>query len=241
LAKADGVSLLSQIRLLFELQQIDLSISLRQSEIQDLEGQLKETGNLLKAKKELEEKQCFLEDQQKAQGSLEDEIEDLQAKIKPLSQKLFDGSVKNPKELASLKQDYEHQKSIMDAKEDAVLQIMLAIDKARQEINTKSREVKELEKARQEEQARIHARIDDLKSALSELEQERQALISRMEPAFFKLYSNLRVKKPRPVAKIEKGMCQGCRVTLPVSLIQRARVSDEPVFCCNCERILYAG
>jgi predicted nucleic acid-binding Zn-ribbon protein len=34
------------------------------------------------------------------------------------------------------------------------------------------------------------------------------------------------------------GACSGCRISLPMNLIQRAR-GDELVQCVNCERILY--
>ncbi len=231
---------MTQIKFLFDLQELDLAINSQLAEIQELEGQLGETETLRRAREELEEKRALLGEQQKAQRELEQEMEDLQEKMKPLSQKLFGGSVKNPKELANLKAEYDQYKSQVSTREDAVLEKMLAADTIRQESASKSKELQQLEKAREEEIAQIRLRIQDLKNDLAGLEQKRQALIDEMDdPASYKLYSSLKVKRPRPVARIDRGLCAGCRVTLPMNLIQRARASSTPVFCCNCERILF--
>lgn len=230
---------MSQIRLLFDLQELDMAINTRIAEIQELEGRLGETEILRRARAELEEKRTLLQEEQKAQRVLEQEIEDLQEKMKPLSQKLFGGGVRNPKELTNLKAEYDQYKSQVSSREDAVLEKMLAADTRRQEIGSKSKELEQLEEAREQELTQIHSRLQDLKSGLSETEQERQALVDGMDPASYKLYSSLKVNKPRPVARIERGLCQGCRVTLPMDLIRRARAGTAPVFCCNCERVLF--
>ena len=45
----------------------------------------------------------------------------------------------------------------------------------------------------------------------------------------------------RAVARVLQHSCQGCRVTIPTSEEQRARLSSELVFCSSCGRILYVS
>ena len=53
------------------------------------------------------------------------------------------------------------------------------------------------------------------------------------------LYSILRERRDgSAVATVERSMCQGCRITLPRNIIQKARNPEELVQCVSCERIL---
>lgn len=231
-----------QVRQLFYLQELDLAITLHQAEIQKLEGQLTETEEILRARKDLEEKIVSLHEKQKNVRDLETEIEDLRVKLKSLQQKLSGGSVKNPKELVNLQADFNQQKIVVNQKEDTILEMMVEIDRLQAETDFNYKELQQMEKAWQESQARFHRQLDGEKSLLAELEQKRQALVSGLDPASVRLYNSLKARKGRALARVEQGMCLGCRVTLPMTLIQRARTSaSEPVFCCNCERILLVG
>lgn len=230
---------MTEIRLLFDLQELDMAINSLTAELQETESRLGETEILRRAKAELEEKRILLQEHQKTQRTSEQEIADLQEKMKPLSQKLFGGGVKNPKELANLKAEYDQYKSQVSSREDGILEKMLVADAMREEIDSKSKELQRLEKAREAELALIRSHLEDLKSRFSEMEKTRQAMVEGMDAASYKLYGSLKTKRPRPVARIERGLCQGCRVTLPMDLVRRARAGTAPVFCCNCERILF--
>jgi len=57
-----------------------------------------------------------------------------------------------------------------------------------------------------------------------------------------RLYEALRSSRQgMAVAKVERGICQGCRITLPVSVLQKARSGAVIVQCSSCERILYVS
>ncbi|MBI4333530.1 MAG: hypothetical protein HY673_19885 [Chloroflexi bacterium] len=233
---------MTQVRQLFDLQELDLAITLHQAEIQKLRGQLTETEELLRARKELEEKGKSLIERQKAQRDLETEIDDLRVKVKSLQQKLAGGTIKNPRELVNLQTDLDQQKAGVSKKEDAALELMAELEKLQEETGRKKGEVQRLEQSWKESRA---VALDHLKSEdahLAGLEQKKQELVGKLDPASVRLYDSLKARKGRPLARVEQGMCMGCRVTLPMSLIQRARSSTtEAVFCCNCERILLVG
>ncbi|MCK4696871.1 MAG: hypothetical protein KAT53_01045, partial [Dehalococcoidia bacterium] len=82
----------------------------------------------------------------------------------------------------------------------------------------------------------------ELGAALATLEQKGKDLAGKLDASSLELYQALRRKRHgRAVAKVEQGMCQGCRIALPMSELQRARLGQELVQCSSCERILYVS
>jgi uncharacterized protein len=80
----------------------------------------------------------------------------------------------------------------------------------------------------------------DINTTLEQLRGRRQREEERVERADLVLYNRLRrARAGRAVAKVERGTCQGCRITLPTTVFQRARSGLKIVQCTSCERILY--
>ena len=79
---------------------------------------------------------------------------------------------------------------------------------------------------------------NQLKGELSELQRKRQLLSGEIDPQAVEFYEKLREQKGQTVAKVEQGICRGCRISLSSSELQRAR-SGNLVQCSSCGRILF--
>jgi hypothetical protein len=225
---------------LYELQQLDLELEAGKASLKLLESQMGEDPAVIKAKKVLEQAQQLLLTLEKAQRDIEWEIEDLQTKISSLDKKLYDGSVRSPKELLSLQQDIEHLKARKREKEDKALEIMSQVEEKQEEVEMRRREAAKLEEEWQERQRRLLAERAELQERLTEGERKRQSVATGLNPATLELYELLRVRKQgRAVARVEQGRCQGCRLSLPVSDLQQARAEGQLAHCSSCGRILY--
>ena len=99
-------------------------------------------------------------------------------------------------------------------------------------------EFEELEAEWQKQQQQLSAEIDQLKSKLSDLNHKRQQVSAEIEPRAVESYENIRKQKRQAVAKVEQGICRGCRISLPSSELQRVR-SGNLVQCGSCRRILF--
>ncbi len=74
------------------------------------------------------------------------------------------------------------------------------------------------------------------------LEVKRQNQTSLVSPEHLNLYDSLRSKRQgQAVVKVERGLCQGCRISLPTKVVQLARTAQKPVQCPSCSRILYVN
>lgn len=227
-------------RKLYELQEIDLEIDAKNEALTLVVSRLGDSEALAEARVSLATEEERLVELERSQRDVEREVEDLRSKVALLEEKLYGGSVKNPKELASLQEQVEHLKRKRRGQEDKVLDIMTEVEAMQKNVSLKSREVARIDEDWRAEQATLSGEQAELSAALADLDQKRKDLISRIDAASLELYQGLRRKRQgRAVAKVEQGMCQGCRIVLPLNVLQRARIGQELVQCSSCERILY--
>jgi predicted nucleic acid-binding Zn-ribbon protein len=227
---------------LFALQEIDLRRDARRAIIADIEARLGETQEVVDAREAVDAAEANLKDLQAQQRRLDDRLEDLDAKARPLEKKLYDGSVRNPKELTDMQRELQHFKAQRSQLDDEGLGIIEAIEAVSAQLAERREALKRAEARWQVEQADL---IEDKGAAESEyasLEGQRNQRVAQMDRSAVGLYETLRgMKAGRAVARVERGTCQGCRITLPTHLVQRLRTGADIVQCPSCERILVAG
>lgn len=233
---------MSRARQLYELQGVDLEIEARREALVRVESRLGQSGALVEIRAALAREEESLAELERSQRLGEWEVEDLRSKAALLEQKLYGGSVRNPKELVSLQQQVEHLKKTKRRQEDSVLDIMTQVEAAQSRVATIRRELERMEGNWREEQSSLSREQAELTASLASLEQRREDLVARIDGASLELYQDLRGKRQgRAVAKVEQGMCQGCRIVLPMTELQRARIGQELVQCSSCQRILYVS
>lgn len=226
---------------LHELQQIDLNLENITQLLVELERQLSVNSELEDARGLADANRKRLAEFQSQQKSAEWLVDDLQAKLKPLQQKLYAGSVQNPKDLVNLQQQVAHLNNQVRDEEDKVLEIMDKVETLQKQISAGSDHVEELEKQWEVTKKRLMAQQTQLSEDLQCAERSRVDLANSIDPDHLLVYESLRAKKQgQAVAKIEQGRCQGCRIAVPVSELTQAR-SGELVRCGSCGRVLCLG
>jgi len=227
---------------LYELQEVDLEIDAQREALSEVMGRLGESEELDQARLSLAGDEERLAELERSQRELEREVEDLRAKATASEEKLYGGTVKNPKELASLQEQVVNLQRKIRERDDKTLDIMTEVDTMQQKVSLKRGEVANMEEDWRAEQASLSQQQAELGAALATLEQKGKDLAARLDAASLELYQALRRKRQgRAVAKVEQGMCQGCRIALPMSELQRARLGQELVQCSSCERLLYVS
>jgi hypothetical protein len=231
---------MSKAKQLYELQEVDLEIQRKTEALTQVKSQLGKDDDLVAARSALDVVKKHLSELEHQQKTMEWETSDLGAKIASVEKKLYGGSLQNPRELQGFQQEFELLKAQRGEKEDKLLSIMLDVDGVKQEVSQKSSEFAAVEREWQENQQKLSKQKEELEAELAALEQKRALLGSQTEPACLRLYEEVRrAKQGHGVAKVMQGRCQGCRISLPMSDQQRARMGHELVQCSNCGRILY--
>lgn len=228
-------------KFLFDLQGIDLQMDNATERLALVEAQLGESQAILEAHQALAERRRYHGQLEGQLRTLEWQANDLAAKVATEETKLYGGSVRNPKELASLQEEVEHLKGRHRHVEDEALDLMGQLEALEKTITQEAATLSIEEKAWEEAQERLRGEREQLTSLLKSLEQERQAQAARTSPADLEVYRMIRESRGgRGAVRIEQGRCGGCRIGLSVADLQRARGHDL-VQCSSCGRILYAG
>src|SRR5439155_24786612 len=111
---------MSRISQLFDLQQIDSSLDRRVTRMRQIDEQTVDSAELVAARAVLGENRITLARLQAALKQLSHEAEDISTRIKAQDKRLYDGKIKNPKELSQVQEEVDHLKSRLKSLEDSI-------------------------------------------------------------------------------------------------------------------------
>jgi predicted nucleic acid-binding Zn-ribbon protein len=223
---------------LYRLQEVDLEIESGGRALKEVKSQLGESQAVIKTRKELELEQKKLEDLSHQQHSAEWEIDDINTKLAAAEEQLFSGKVKNPKELTNLQHEVEAFKTRRDKLEEKALEIIDRVEQSEARVAKIKSELDKLTAEWQRQQKQLNDEMKRLEATLAELKEKRQRLAGEIDSDAFEFYQSLRKGKGIAVARVEQGICRGCRISLPTTDLQQAR-SGKIVQCSSCGRILF--
>lgn len=226
---------------LHDLQQIDLALLACARRLAEVQSQLEDSQALMDARQQVEATSERVSTWRARVREMDLAMESLISKIRSGEERLYSGQVHNPKELASLELETTHLKQRLGAMEEEALQAMEQVDDTSTALDTAERQLRELESAWQESQARLSAEQDDLQRRLASLRHERQQLAKALSANALRAYDYLRQRKgSTAVAQLKDGVCQGCRVSVSANKVREVHAGNTLISCGNCDRILYS-
>ena len=223
---------------LYRLQEIDLELESKEQALKQIARQLGENQAVVRVQTKLASENQHLEELRRQQHSAEWEIDDLVGKLATAEEALYSGRISNPKELTNLQHEAEGLRAKRNQLEDKALEIMDKVELTEASVATISNQLKTVEAEWHRQQQQLSAETEQLKTRLSDLKHKRQLLLAEINPQIAEFYHELRRQKGRAVAKVEQGICSSCRISLPITDLQRTR-SGNLVQCSSCGRILF--
>jgi predicted nucleic acid-binding Zn-ribbon protein len=226
---------------LVRLQDVDLALDVRRTALADAESRVGESEELIALRERVEELRSTLHVASAAQKDVELEADGLKAKIAPVEEKLYSGAIKNPRELSDLQADIDQLKHQLSTVEDRDLAALAALETAQTEISAAEAELASMEQAWQAEQAELRTQVETLSAEIATHDAQRAEQAVAIDKELLAHYDHIRrAHQGRGVAKLDRNLCLGCRISLPVSTVNKARAGNTIAQCPNCERILYS-
>lgn len=236
----------SPVKLLGEIQSIDLEIAAIRKKEEEFRAQIESVG---KEREASEEKIELIKGEIEALGA---EDRDLEEKLRLNEEKLVrDGeklpAIKRDRELKALTKEISNIEKIMKLHEMERLSLQ-------GKITAKGAEVESVEAERDEIVRRLEVLSGELDNNLKQWEEEteqsqskRNAVAKELMPSLLKRYETIKSRRGGVgVVKARNETCQGCYMQLPpqtyLLLVKGALpgVDDgEIISCPNCHRILY--
>lgn len=224
---------------LLSLQDIDLELDKELARLSEIEEALGESEELTQAQAASEEKAVAVHALRSEQKDLELSADEVRTKAAEIEKKLYSGSIKNPKELQDFDADLKSLREETKRRDEKLLAMLVQVDDAETELAAANQTLSAIETEWTSSQEGLLQEKAAIEPEVVRLQALRAEEAVGFERNLMSLYNLLRERRGgRAVARVERGMCQGCRISLPMSVIQRARTGVGLVQCVSCERIL---
>jgi predicted nucleic acid-binding Zn-ribbon protein len=208
--------------------------------MRQIDEQLSDSPELVAARTALEEKSAALGAEQATLKQLSHDGDDTSIRLRTLEKKMYDGSVKNPKELGQMQEEVGHLRERSRTLEERTLDAMLAVEAAEAEQASAQEALDGLTREQETFHAGLLEEKDKLLSQAKVLQVKRQRAITELPWADLQAYERLkRAKGGVAVAAVRGGLCSGCHVAVPATVMRQARSGDQLTTCPTCGRILY--
>jgi hypothetical protein len=232
---------MAELETLVQLQAIDTELDQATTRIEQIRQSLGPTAEVLGARQALTATQARLQTVEARQRQLEWDVDDRSSKIKELDQKLYSGTIRNPKELSGLQTEVQHLREALNTVEEEALGVIEEADALRSEAENRQKALEAIEAAWRDSVARLRQEGTALTATLAPLRQRRTATAATVSAETLGRYDEVRrLRRGQAVARIDRNMCLGCRTAVPTSHVQSAR-QGKLTTCPSCGRFLYVG
>ncbi len=231
---------MSNLDYLFNLDFTDDEIDRHVSALEKIDTELKDNARILETRRAIEKVGDIFSRQDTNRRNLELIFETTQAKVSSTETKLYGGTIKNPKELEDLQLELNILKQRQSNEEDSYLIAMEQAEDTGQKLTKLQNMLTNLEKVWDQDQVRLNEEKINAIASLGELRDKRESISINIDQVSLSLYARVRNQRNgTAVALVERGICQGCNITLPTKTVQQASNQDRLTQCPNCSRLLY--
>lgn len=226
-------------RQMFALQELDIILDRIQGDRFKAERELNIGDSVGNLETELERDCEWLQETQLQQKAAKLEAETQKVRSENLNSQLYGGEITNPRDLEVVEREASNVLQLVKQHETTLSEINERIEEAQNKKTALETKLDAVRKAWEVRQAELQARIKELNEERAGFEGRRLQLTEGLDPKSLQHYETLRKSKGGlAVAKVERGLCQGCRMSLPTHQQQRVRNGSQTVLCSSCGRIL---
>jgi predicted nucleic acid-binding Zn-ribbon protein len=232
-------NLQEQLRLLYELQQIDAEILTQHNKLKLVPLKIKKADERFQIHRQnLQEKRAQLVDAGKAQRTQTAELEMEGEQRSKYQVQLRE--VKTNKEYQALDKEISFIKVKEAEIEDEILSAMLRIDQLNEELAQQQKEFDAEQEKNNAQKAQYEQEAKDLKTEIATWQGKRQDFLHQIDPGLMGQYQD-RFKRYRTglVSLVVENTCGSCHLTIPPQTLQEVRKYDQPIRCGSCKLILY--
>ncbi len=226
---------------LYHLQRTDSQLDGHQRRLREIQSILEDDHLVRSARAEVDDVEYQMAEAQNHLRSERAIVQNQRAKIKESENRLYSGSVTNPKELEDIQDEVAALKRYLDVLEERQLEAMLAVDEVQGKLDKAQDQLTQALADAESRNASLLEEKSEIDTLVAELETQRQEQITSIDADDLKLYEQLRAKRAGvAVAKVQERTCGACGSTLASAFYQQARSPSKITHCDTCERIMYA-
>ena len=223
---------------LLSLQDTDQALALRLRDYRAVEHELNSEGGLPELRDNCEKTRLRELEAKVETARLESDLATLKEQVSELETRLYGGSITNVRELTAIETEHSAVRRSLAQVEESIAPAEVAAEHARQQFADLTKELAEKEKYWTTRLIELRQEKVKMGNEFNKMLELRNAEASEIPDEDLARYTRLfRSNRGVAVVKVERGVCQGCAVRLPVGELTRLRNSDGPIPC-SCGRAL---
>ena len=227
---------------LYLLQELDLALDRLQEDKAGAEEELSSGLSIERVETAFQEENERLVQVQSQHKLQQLETETLRERSTRLEAQLYGGEVTNPRDLESLEQEVNQVRGSLEQQDAELLELSVQSEESQNRRDSLEKELSDDRAAWEIRQAELQVHVERWNSEVETVSTQRKDLADTLDPSTVQHYEGLRrAKRGLAVAKVERGLCQACRMALPTQQQQRVRIGRQTVLCSSCGRILILG
>ncbi len=230
---------MNSARALHELQASDQQLASRRSEYRRVTRDLETQGGLPSLRERAERARKGELEARLESARLESESAALSERLARLEERLYGGAITNVRELTAIETEHAGAKRELAQVDESSEPAQIAAAEAMKLNEQRQAELEEAERIWGENESQLKSMRRRLGRQCLKMHEERKISTSGLPADALSLYNSLLIRKGGvAVVRVERGVCQGCRVRLPLRELARIRAAGSLVSCSSCGRIL---
>ena len=237
----DCVSVLMQLSgdLLLTLQEVDKRLTAKKQELDQITSELEGQAEIPVLTERLEEEREAAIERRAHLARLEVDTDALRERVEGLEERIYGGTVTTLRELTAVEEEQTNARRELMQAEEALGPARLAAEdseRAREDLTTT---LAEREKTWSSSAPKLRKQSRSVTAEVDVLEAERAEASESVPSEELTLYDQLLYRRHGiAIARVERGVCLACHITLPLKEASRLSRGDALVTCGNCGRIL---
>lgn len=233
---------MTTVKQLYSLQELDLDLDGVNHRIAEAEKELETRLSLGQLEESLEQARVRLQEIQSAHRNLQLDTERQRERSALLDTQLYGGDLANPRDLEALQLEASNVQHQVEQQDVKLLELSLQSEDTRATIARLEQELTDRQSVWEARQAELWEQLEELTDRQEVLMKDRAALAAGVDAIELTRYEGLRRNKGgQAVARVVRGLCQACRMSLPTQHLQRVRAGRQTVLCNSCGRMLLPG
>jgi predicted nucleic acid-binding Zn-ribbon protein len=226
-------------RALLGLQETDLQLAMRRRDYRQTVAELESEGGIRELKTALERARVRELELKLEAARNESEAAVLRDKVKQFEERLYSGAITNVRELTAIETEHNTARRELARVDEAVGPSKLAAEEMEQAHARQKVELEECETVWSARRKKLLKERSKIGQEYKKIGAERESATVGIPELDLEVYNAL---LPRmngvAVVRVDRGVCQGCRVRLPIGEISRMQNANGLVNCSSCGRIL---
>ena len=146
---------------------------------------------------------------------------------------------RNERESNAAERELEELRKLQRDRDEEIKKIVVLSDQARTSIESAEKREQEIQGQLSGSLEGVTKTLADIEARLAVLRTERAQLLAKLPKMLARRYESLHTRRPLAVARVVKGVCQGCYIELPPMMSHEMLSQTRFEECPHCHRIIF--